>query len=117
MPFCRMADFGSGIALSQGLDLQITPAGDLETVDGLDELEKDLSFRLIDALTSLSVQTLTPETRDDVRATVKGVLVADLRVETVTGLTVETAPGLDSSLTVTVEVETAEGPFDLVVSV
>jgi len=37
-------DYGAGIELTQDLDLRIDSTGDISSVDGVDELEKDLAF-------------------------------------------------------------------------
>jgi len=44
-------DYGAGIELTQDLDLRIDSTGDISSVDGVDELEKDLAFQLIRVFT------------------------------------------------------------------
>lgn len=112
-----MTDFGSGIDLDQDLDLTITPSGDLATADGLDELKKDLSFRLIQALESANPGRLNQDTSDRLRAVIKGLLQEDPRVDTVNRISIEPNPGSSTNLRIGVDVDTAEGPFDLVVTV
>jgi hypothetical protein len=48
--FCRMVDYGSGTALDRFLDFQVGPTGDIKSVSGVDEVRKDVAYRLIGAL-------------------------------------------------------------------
>lgn len=112
-----MTTFGSGIELDQDLDLVVSPSGDIATVEGVDELKKDLSYRLIYVLDGRGGQVFTADAKKRLKARIRGVLLDDDRVTDVTDVAIETAPGPTNHLTVTLEAVTASGPFEQVVTV
>jgi hypothetical protein len=82
--------FGSGLYLDNTFDLDVGQTGDLRSVEGVDELQKDLAFQLTILLDDLVGQPLDPETEAQVKSITIDVLTSDNRVEDVdrSGITV-----------------------------
>lgn len=72
--------FGAGPALDEDLDFDITPTGDLRVEEGVDELQKDLSFQLHFFLQRFLGEQPTEETKKEIIAEVKDVVTRDSRV-------------------------------------
>jgi hypothetical protein len=88
-------DYGSGLSLSEDLDLRVDATGDILVSDELEELEKDLSFRLISALERERFGILDPATREEIRVTVRNAIIADQRIERIEDITVFDTNTLD----------------------
>jgi hypothetical protein len=73
-------EFGAGIALDEDLDFTISGTGDLGTTDGLDELEKDLSFQLTFSLRQHLGERRGENLKAEVKNTAKQVVELDSRV-------------------------------------
>lgn len=75
--------YGNGIYLDESFDLSVDNTGDLRSSKGVNELEKDLSFRMADELSDLLG---SPEGRNfgpKLRSRAKSIALDDERVETV----------------------------------
>lgn len=72
--------YGAGIKLDQNLDLTVSEIGDIGTVNGLDELEKDLSFQLNFTLRRFLGEKPTNNLKARVRNVTKQVVELDTRV-------------------------------------
>lgn len=90
-----VTDFGSGPSLSEDLDLRVDATGDILASDGLEELEKDLSFRLLVAFENTTFGVLDPGAREDIRVTARGAITADPRIDTVSDISIFDTGGLD----------------------
>lgn len=112
-----MIDFGSGIDLDRDLDLVITPAGDISNTDGLDELQKDLSYKMIETMDGRTGAALNKDTRAHYKSVATGVLRSDPRVDQVKYIEIEPAPGAHTDLTIEADVKTREGSFDFEITV
>lgn len=76
-------EFGSGIALDEHLDFSIDNTGDLDTVSGAEELEKDLAINMMHNLQQYIGQPRTNRLDSKVLGTAKNVALADVRVDDV----------------------------------
>lgn len=76
-------ELGSGIALDEQFDMSIDSTGDIETVQGADELQKDLSFQLAISLQDVLGETQSSSVETIVRDIVVKVANADSRVQRV----------------------------------
>lgn len=76
-------NLGSGLYLDQTLDLSVNTTGDIQTVSGSKELQKDLSFQLLILLKGYTGQPLTPEVRSEIKDTTIDALLSDSRVDSV----------------------------------
>jgi len=111
-----MADFGSGPTLDENLDFTITTTGDIETGSGDDELAKDLAFRIHRAFEDIELgMQFTESAKEDLRIDIGVALGEDARVESVSDITLVQNASDRNQLDIGVTVETADGPFDLVI--
>jgi hypothetical protein len=76
-------NLGSGQFLDQSLDLEVGSTGDIKTVSGREELEKDLAFQMIFSLEPYTGQPPTPEIEAEVKRIAYRVAIADVRVTAV----------------------------------
>lgn len=76
-------EFGSGLYLDQSLDFDVGPTGDLRTVDGVDELEKDLSVQMVASLQQYLGQPPTSNLDAQIFRTASDIATADTRVSSV----------------------------------
>lgn len=91
-----MTDFGAGPKLTQDLDFEITNTGDIETVSGVRELEKDLSLQSIIELENVGGMRSTPQNKARIRSRVRNILSRDPRVLAVPTVNVTFVPARDS---------------------
>lgn len=75
---------GSGIALDEQLDFSVNSSGDLKSVSGSSELEKDLAFQMIISLSKYVGQPPSGNLNEKVAGTASRVARADRRVNSVT---------------------------------
>jgi hypothetical protein len=76
-------EFGSGINIDSSFDFSINQNGDLEKVDGVEELNKDLAIQLSIALDEFRGQPLDNELKAEVKQQTIDTISADVRVQTV----------------------------------
>lgn len=81
--------WGSGLKLTRDWDLQIDETGDLKSVFGLEELEKDLAFRTAIEIEQEIGQILTKNTLAEIRITFRQALNEDVRVNRVVNVVAE----------------------------
>lgn len=72
---------GSGLYLDTSLDFDPNGIGDLRTVDGSDELQKDLAFQLLITLQEFVGPPLTPAVRADIKDLTIDTITSDTRVD------------------------------------
>jgi hypothetical protein len=104
--------FISGLDLTEDLDLAVDATGDLRSSEGLDELEKDLSFRLILAFEDVTLGILDPRTREEIRVTATEAVTADPRVTALNDVTVFDGDSIDE-VVVGIAVEAGEDSITL----
>ena len=75
--------FGSGPALDENFDLSVNETGDLKSVDGVEELHKDLSFQLQYSLETYIGAGQNTNVETNALTTAIRVLNADSRVDRV----------------------------------
>lgn len=75
-------NLGSGLYLDSDLDLGVGTTGDLRTVSGSEELQKDLAFQLLITLQEYIGPPLTPATRADIKSRTVDTILSDTRVDT-----------------------------------
>jgi len=75
-------NLGSGLYLDQTLDFDPSTTGDLRTVDGSEELQKDLAFQLLIVLSDYIGPPLTPGTRAEIKTLTVDTITSDSRVDT-----------------------------------
>jgi hypothetical protein len=78
-----VGEFGSGLYLDESLDFSVDTTGDLRTVDGVDELEKDLSVQMITSLQQYLGQPPSSNLNAQVFRTASNIATADARVASV----------------------------------
>lgn len=88
-------EYGSGPSLSPSLDIEIDPTGDVNTADGVDELEKDLSFRIINALESQPIGVMDANTKEEIHQRVERSVSADDRIDRIIDITVVETESID----------------------
>lgn len=76
-------NLGSGIFLDEQLDLSVGTTGDLLTVDGIDELEKDLAVQMIQSMQQYLGKTPTNTTEAEAKRTAYRTAIADVRISSV----------------------------------
>lgn len=74
-------NLGSGLYLDQNLDFDPNTTGDLRTVSGSEELQKDLAFQLLITLDEFIGPPLTPGTRADIKSRTVDTITSDSRVD------------------------------------
>lgn len=84
-------ELGSSPALDENFDFIVDSSGDVEDSDGLNELEKDLSFASAFRLEDFIGQPLTPTTRQKVENAVEEVFDREERIDSVQNIEVEQA--------------------------
>lgn len=76
-------NLGSGIYLDKSLDFDIDETGDIRDANGIEEVEKDLSFQMIFSLSQYIGEAPTPEVEAEIKRTTYRVAIADVRVSSV----------------------------------
>jgi len=74
------SSLGSGLYLDTNFDLDVGQTGDLRSVNGVDELQKDLAFQLTILLDNFIGQPLSPETEAQIKSITIDTLSSDNRV-------------------------------------
>lgn len=90
-----MTDFGAGPKLTQDLDWEVTTTGDIESVDGVDELQKDLALFSLINLEQFSGRRLRPRLKSRVVPQVNEILLNDPRIDEVFSVDVKFLQGED----------------------
>lgn len=80
--------FGSSMKLTEEWDFDVNTAGDISTVNDIDELLKDISFRLAVNLEREVGRPLTKQTYKRVEVLARNVLLSDPRISRVRNVTV-----------------------------
>jgi len=78
--------FGGGPALNEGWDFAIDGTGDIQTVEGIDELEKDLAFRSTVALQEFLGRPIDNTMAQRMRLVLRNAFLDDDRVSEVTSI-------------------------------
>ncbi len=86
-------DYGAGIALDRELDLEIDATGDIESVDGVDELEKDISFQLIRVLSDEVGLPISRKEESRIARLARITIEADPRISQVESLSADIRRG------------------------
>jgi len=76
-------NLGSGLYLDSGLDFDPSERGDLRTVSGSEELQKDLAAQLLFTLDEYTGAPLEPAVRSEIRSKTVDTMLADDRVNSV----------------------------------
>lgn len=76
-------NLGSGLYLDQTLDFDPSTTGDLRTVSGSEELQKDLAFQLLIVLDEFIGPPLTPGTRAEIKSLTIDTITSDSRVDSI----------------------------------
>lgn len=78
-----MSDFGAGIALSEDWDFEIDSTGDIKTVSGQTELQKDVAFNVARNLQDVLGRRMDNATSKRIEISVQNVLVNEVRIDEV----------------------------------
>jgi hypothetical protein len=85
-----MSGYGESAFLNDELDLEIDDSGDIKTTNqtrnASEELEKDLAYMTIAALTKETGEPINPVTEARLEKVVRDVIESDARVEQVTNI-------------------------------
>lgn len=114
-----MADeFGSGIFLDEQFDFSVGSTGDLENTSGIDELQKDLAFKMVLNLEQFLGQPPSGNLTAKVADVASRVAIADVRVDSVVedSIDIQFSETRDE-LTVKLAVRTGEGEQNLIFDV
>lgn len=76
-------NLGSGVYVDQNLDFDPNETGDLRTISGSAELQKDLAFQLLITLDRFVGPPLTPGTRADIKSRTVDTITSDTRVDSI----------------------------------
>lgn len=106
--------YGAGIGLDEVWSIEVDKGGDVATVDGVDELGKDLAYQSARVLHGEIGKHLTQETLRDIEIRVKRQAKADPRVESIESIE---ARDEDGDVIVEMSVVAEDGEQDLVFSV
>jgi len=104
--------FGAGPSLSDSSypwDFSIDESGDIKTVSGLAELEKDIAFRIATQENNMLGRKITPTQMNRIRSTINDMIIQDSRVQSVLSLDVQRSSGMDNSIDVSATVQTVSG--------
>jgi len=107
-------DFGSGIYLTStkdvppSWDMQVTNSGDIRTVSGAQELEKDVALSTTIRVGEEIGNHITPVVRNRIRARILDAFDDDDRINTVLLLEVNEVPDDKNKLEVVAQVNTVE---------
>lgn len=88
---------GAGISLDESFDFELSGDGDIETVDGTEEINKDLALALTVLLDGFEGAPLTPDTSSRIREITRTAILADSRVDAVTNVSVTEVNSRDGS--------------------
>lgn len=110
--------FGSGIHLDEQFDFSVDPTGDLQTDNGVDELQKDLAFQMVISLTKYIGQPPSGNLKAKVAGTAKRVAEVDSRVKFVDSAKTKVSFGPKrEEITVKMVVQSREGQQNLIFDV
>lgn len=112
-----MTELGAGPRLDRNFDLDVGGTGDLESVSGSAELEKDLAFQTARSLEAEFGQISDEETASRLRTRVMDIILADTRVINVNRLQLTVTGEKQEELKVNAIVQTSDGEQDLVFEV
>lgn len=113
-----MTEYGSGIALTRGLDFEISDTGDLQMEGGPSELEKDIAFNLINELQDIPGNQKTPRLQAIVKNRTRRILLSDSRVDNVIGdIEIFYGGEREEILEVSATVSSVDGEVDLIIPV
>lgn len=117
-------EFGSGIHIHGNArgdeyewDFDINESGDLRTVSGADELQKDLSFRSAINLDDVFGGPITPTKMNRVRSKIRQTMEDEPRISRIVSLDVSRVDGRPNTIQVNTTLTTVEGVVDLVFEV
>jgi len=114
-----MADeFGSGIFLDEQFDFSVGSTGDLKSTNGLNELQKDLAFKMVLNLEQFLGQPPSGNLEAKVADVASRVAVADVRVNSVVEDSIDVQFNeTRDELTVKLAVRTDDGEQNLIFDV
>lgn len=104
-----MSDFGAGVGLNRDWDFEVDSTGDLTTVSGLDELEKDVAFNVARNWEDSIGRRVGSSTQKRIQITVRDVLIDEPRVNDIRNLTVRRVADNANKFEVVAEVNTIVG--------
>lgn len=96
-------EYGNGIGLTDKFDLIIDDAGDIASVSGSDELQKDIAFRVKRFIDPSDYQLLTTTGKEELRVDVETVVLADRRISSAEATIIETESLTDLKIEVTAD--------------
>lgn len=108
--------WGSGMELTQDWDLEVDRTGDISSVAGLEELEKDLAFRSAQELAGSVGSVLNKDTVAQIKRAARRALSEDVRVNRVVSLEVVEQGHEEVEVRATV-VSSDEQEYDLITDI
>jgi len=116
--------FGSGIHIHGNArggqyewDFDISESGDIRTVSGLDELQKDIAFRAAVNLEDTIGGPLTPTKMNRIRSIIRSTIEEEDRVRRIIQLDVSRVDGRPNTVQVNSTLNTVEGTAELIFEV
>lgn len=110
-----MVEAGGGIFLAQDWDLEVDETGDIRTVEGVAELEKDLAFYTARVLRPVEGLPQNPQTRSVIQARIERAINTEPRVRSILSLDISYPDR--QTVEVITTVSTVEGNQELVFEV
>lgn len=107
-------NIGAGIALDQSMDFGVSSEGDIRSVRGAEELNKDIAFQLKLILVDLKGQPLTPDTKGQIKSDTINTLLSDNRVVRVNRAGIEIRDTGRDSIRIIADYQSTAGPQELV---
>lgn len=111
-------EFGSGVFLDEQLDFSIDSTGDIQSTNGVEELEKDLSVQMLIGLKQYTGSPPSGNLRAKVKNTARNIAIADARVLSINSGGVEISFSRDrKQINIKMVVQTTNAEQELVFSV
>jgi hypothetical protein len=111
-----MSDFGAGPFLDRELDFEVTTTGDIRTVSGIDELEKDVALQHLIQLAEFEGYPIRPSTETRIKAATRDILNEDPRINSIVSVTVNFYDN-DDRVEIVAQATTDNGEQELVFEV
>lgn len=108
--------FGTGLDLTDELDLSVNQSGDLTDATDIDELKKDIAFRVLTSIDVGDYLLLTVGGQEDLRIDVEQAIEADSRVQSASAEITDFV-ATDDTINVDATVQTENGEFESVITI
>lgn len=105
---------GAGINLDRAYDFSIDSTGDIQSVSGAEELNKDLAFQLSIALDEFRGKPVTNELKSEIKSVTKNTILSDVRVRSVDSESIQIERSSRDSISVLAPYTSVNGQAELI---